>query len=94
MDILGLTLSLISGALGGNVAGAVLQEDSLGTVGNSIAGIVGGVLVGAMFQAMGLGAAAGAVDPISLVGQFLGGALGGGILMFVIGLIRIVRARA
>ena len=38
-----LIIQLISGAVGGNVAGAAMKEKSLGTVGNSIAGIVGGV---------------------------------------------------
>jgi uncharacterized membrane protein YeaQ/YmgE (transglycosylase-associated protein family) len=94
MDTLGLVLTLISGAIGGNVAGAVLQEESLGTVGNSIAGIVGGGIVGALLQAMGFGAGVDGINAISLFAQFLGGGLGGGILMLVIGLIRIVRARA
>lgn len=44
MDLAGLLISLISGAVGGNVAGAAMQDKSLGVVGNSIAGIVGGGL--------------------------------------------------
>ena len=31
MDILNLIISLISGAIGGNVAGAALKDQSLGT---------------------------------------------------------------
>jgi uncharacterized membrane protein YeaQ/YmgE (transglycosylase-associated protein family) len=42
MDIVSLMISLISGAVGGNVAGALMKGFSLGTAGNSIAGIVGG----------------------------------------------------
>ena len=46
MDIVTLLVQLISGALGGNVAGSLLKNLSLGTVGNSLAGIVGGGLGG------------------------------------------------
>jgi uncharacterized membrane protein YeaQ/YmgE (transglycosylase-associated protein family) len=59
MDIISLVVSLISGAIGGNVAGAALKEQSLGTVGNSIAGILGGGIGGAILQAMGVAAPAG-----------------------------------
>lgn len=40
MNIVGLIMSLVSGAVGGNVAGAVMKDKSLGTVGNSISGIL------------------------------------------------------
>ena len=40
--LVNLIIQLISGAVGGNVAGAALKDYSLGTLGNSIAGIVGG----------------------------------------------------
>ena len=49
--ILGLIISLISGAVGGNIAGGVLDEHSLGPLGNSIAGIVGGGLGGQLLSA-------------------------------------------
>ena len=41
-----LIIQLISGAVGGNIAGAILKNLNLGPIGNSIAGIVGGGLVG------------------------------------------------
>src|SRR6266581_3332338 len=44
MDITSLRIEAVSGAIGGNVAGAAMKENSLGTVGNSIAGILGGGL--------------------------------------------------
>jgi uncharacterized membrane protein YeaQ/YmgE (transglycosylase-associated protein family) len=37
-----LIIQLISGAVGGNIAGAILKNLNLGPIGNSIAGIVGG----------------------------------------------------
>jgi uncharacterized membrane protein YeaQ/YmgE (transglycosylase-associated protein family) len=57
MNIISLIIQLISGAVGGNVAGAAMKESSLGTLGNSIAGIVGGGLGGTILQ-MVMGTAA------------------------------------
>ena len=44
MNVWSLIIQLISGALGGNAAGALMKKLSLGTVLNSILGIVGGGL--------------------------------------------------
>ena len=52
MNITSLIIQLISGAVGGNVAGAAMKESSLGTLGNSIAGIVGGGVGGAILMAI------------------------------------------
>ena len=49
MDVTSLVLQLISGAAGGNVAGALLKKSSLGPVGSSIAGLLGGGLGGQLF---------------------------------------------
>ena len=51
MNIISIIIEAISGAVGGNIAGAAMKENSLGTVGNSIAGIVGGGLGGMLLQA-------------------------------------------
>ena len=40
--IVGLIIQLISGAVGGNIAGAAMKQYNLGTIGNSIAGLIGG----------------------------------------------------
>ena len=45
MDILGIVIQLIAGALGGNAAGSAMKDKSLGTAGNSIAGAVGGLVL-------------------------------------------------
>ncbi len=42
--IVGLIIQLVSGAVGGNIAGAALKQYDLGTVGNSIVGVIGGGL--------------------------------------------------
>jgi uncharacterized membrane protein YeaQ/YmgE (transglycosylase-associated protein family) len=63
MDITSLIVEAVSGAVGGNVAGAAMKEKNLGAVGNSIAGIVGGGLGGTILQTlMGSAAAAGGMD--------------------------------
>lgn len=54
-----LIIQLISGAVGGNIIGALLKKFSLGVVGNSIAGLVGGGL-GGQFLGNMLGAGMGA----------------------------------
>ena len=43
MDIVGLIIQLIAGAIGGNAAGKASNKFNLGTGGNSIAGAVGGL---------------------------------------------------
>src|SRR3972149_3426921 len=94
MDIAGLIIQLISGAAGGNIAGALLKKFSLGTIGNSIVGILGGGLGGqllGMLGAGGTGAAAGAASGLdigSIVSSVAGGGVGGGVLMAIVGLIR------
>src|SRR2546430_11066044 len=59
MDITSLIIEAVSGAVGGNVAGAAMKENSLGTVGNSIAGILGGGLGGTILHSVMGSAAAG-----------------------------------
>ena len=75
MDITSLLVEAISGAVGGNVAGAAMKEKSLGTVGNSIAGIVGGGIGGTILQTV-LGSAAaggGGMDMQSILANVGGG---------------------
>jgi hypothetical protein len=89
VDIVGLIIQLASGAVGGNVAGALLKQYSLGTAGNSIAGILGGGLGGQILGALGAGGAAGGgLDIGSIVSSVAGGGVGGGVLLLIIGVIR------
>ena len=59
MDITSLIIQLVSGAVGGNIGGAIFKNLSLGTTGNSIAGIIGGplIMIGSL-EGAGLTAAA------------------------------------
>ena len=90
MNIIGLIIEVVSGAVGGNVAGAAMKENSFGTVGNSIAGIVGGGLGGTLLQSVFGGAAAGggSLDLTTILSNVAGGGVGGAILMAVIGIIK------
>jgi uncharacterized membrane protein YeaQ/YmgE (transglycosylase-associated protein family) len=92
MDIVQLIVSLVSGAVGGNVAGAAMKDKSLGTAGNSIAGILGGGIGGAILQMLGLfpggnGEAAG-IDLTSILGNVASGGVGGAILLVVVSLVK------
>jgi len=96
-----LIISLIAGALGGNAAGGLLKNLSLGTAGNSIAGILGGGLGSQILGMMtsgpvadaAAGAAAGGLDIGSIVGQLASGGIGGGVLMAIVGLIKNMMAK-
>ncbi len=80
--LLPLIIQLISGAVGGNIAGALLKTFSLGAVGNSLAGIVGGALGGQLIAILGSGILDGIASDI------VSGGIGGGALMIIIGLIK------
>jgi uncharacterized membrane protein YeaQ/YmgE (transglycosylase-associated protein family) len=90
MNLVSLIIQLISGAVGGNVAGAAMKESSLGTLGNSIAGIVGGGLGGTILQmVMGTAAAGGgSLDLTTILSNVAGGGVGGAILMAIVGIIK------
>lgn len=93
-----LIIQLISGAVGGNLAGALLKNISLGPIGNSIAGIIGGGVGGQILGPLiGLGGMAagggGAMDIGAIVSQLATGGVGGGVVMAIIGLIRSALAK-
>ena len=91
---LSLIISLISGAVGGNAAGSLLKNMSLGTIGNSIVGILGGGLGQTVLGMLGVGVAqgAGGVDIASIVGNLASGAVGGGVLLPIVStVLRMVR---
>ena len=96
MDPVTLIIQLISGAAGGNIAGSLLKNMSLGTLGNTISGVVGGLLGGNILNsALGLGklAATGGFDIGAIVSQIAGGGVGGGLLMVLVGLLKQVFAK-
>ncbi|MCV2881642.1 hypothetical protein [Actibacterium sp. XHP0104] len=89
-----LIISLISGAIGGNVAGGLIKQLNQGTLINSIAGILGGGLGGQLLAMIGAGGmAGGGMDLAGIIGQVVSGGVGGGVLLAVIGLIRNMLAK-
>ncbi len=96
MDIATLLIQLISGALGGNVAGSLLKNLSFGTLGNSIAGIVGGGLggqiLGSLLNLPAVGG--GPLDLTAILTQIVSGGAGGGVLMAIIGIVRSLMAKS
>jgi hypothetical protein len=94
MDIVSLIISLLSGAVGGNVAGAALKDQSLGTVGNSLVGILGGGAGSLILQALGVATGGGGLDLGAVLGSIASGGVGGGLLMVVIGILKSALAKA
>jgi|SRR5271165_3159714 len=89
MNVMQLLIELVCGAIGGNVAGGLLKQYTLGPIGNTIAGLVGGVgggqLLGMLAPGLGAAAAGGGMDIGSIVGQIAGG---GVVVMVIVGLIK------
>lgn len=90
VDYLPLIISLVSGAVGGNAAAAVLKKLNLGTLGNSLAGILGGGLGGQLLGMLGIaaGGGEGSLDLSNIVGSIASGGVGGGVLLAIVGTIK------
>jgi uncharacterized membrane protein YeaQ/YmgE (transglycosylase-associated protein family) len=92
-----LIVQLIAGAIGGNAAGAVLKNQSMGPLINSVLGILGGGLGGKILAMLGAGAMAsggGSMDIGSIVASLASGGVGGGALMAIVGLIKNMMAKS
>jgi uncharacterized membrane protein YeaQ/YmgE (transglycosylase-associated protein family) len=87
-NFLPLIIQVISGAVGGNIAGALMKNYSLGTLGNSIVGIIGGAIGGQMLGIWGVEPAGQSMDIGTVTGSIVGGGIGGAILMAIIGITR------
>jgi uncharacterized membrane protein YeaQ/YmgE (transglycosylase-associated protein family) len=86
---LNLIIALISGVIGGNVAGKAVPKIDQGMLVNSISGIVGGGLGGSILSMLGAGGMAeGGMDIGSIIGQVASGGVGGGVVMAVLGVLR------
>lgn len=84
-----MLVQLISGAVGGNAAGAAMRKFSLRTVGNSVVGILGGGLGGQILAMLGLGGGAdGGMDAGSILSSIAGGGVGGAVLLLIVGAIK------
>jgi uncharacterized membrane protein YeaQ/YmgE (transglycosylase-associated protein family) len=99
MDILNLIISLVSGAVGGNLGGLTVSDKNLGVLGNTIIGLIGGGAGDYIFKALGLFAATGAagatgaptgseLDLASILANIGVSGVSGGALTAVIALIK------
>jgi uncharacterized membrane protein YeaQ/YmgE (transglycosylase-associated protein family) len=94
MNWMPIIIQLISGGVGGNIAGALLKKFNLGPIGNTIAGILGGIgggqLLGMLTGAAAAApaAAAGGFDVSSMLSNIGGGGVGGAVIMVIVGLIK------
>ena len=91
--IVNFIIQLIAGAVGGNAAGGLLKNISLGPLGNTIAGAAGGGIGGSILSGLipALGSAvsgAGGFDISAMAGQLAGGGITGAIVTAVVGLIK------
>jgi len=94
-----LIIPLIAGLIGGNAAGAALENLSLGAIGNTIAGAVSGVgLAQILGMVMGGGGAAVAdaattaassgMDTGAIISGLIGGGVGGAVLTAIAGFVK------
>jgi hypothetical protein len=94
MDIATLLVQLLSGAGAGQLAGKAIPNLSLGGVGNLLAGLVGGGLGSQVIASMlgtgatAVSAAGGDADLSSIVTQILSGGAGGGMMTWLVGMLR------
>jgi uncharacterized membrane protein YeaQ/YmgE (transglycosylase-associated protein family) len=78
-------ISLVTGAIGGNVAGAIFKNLSLGAVGNTIAGVLGGGAGTAILNAVTGSATAGSG---SMLGNIASSGVGSVVVMLIVGFIK------
>jgi uncharacterized membrane protein YeaQ/YmgE (transglycosylase-associated protein family) len=82
MDLQGLIILLIVGAIAGWLAGVIMKGYGFGLIGNIIVGILGAVVAGWLLPRLGISLGAG------YIGWIINAVIGAVILLFVIGLIR------
>lgn len=91
MDVTQILIQAISGAIGGNAAGAVSKDTSLGGLGNTITGALGGGLLGPLLGSLlGLGGdlAASGLDLSAIATGFATGGVGGALTALVLGFLK------
>ncbi|MEE4000024.1 hypothetical protein V1T75_06700 [Tenacibaculum sp. FZY0031] len=82
-----LLISLLSGAIGGNIAGALLKKFSLGTLWNSVVGILGGGLGAQLLGMLN-------IDISGIIGNIAGSGVGGAVLLVIVGIIKSAMAKS
>lgn len=83
-----LIIQLISGAIGGNVAGKALPQFNLGTLWNSVVGLVGGIGGAQLLGVILPGVLSGGMNLGSVLSTVAASGVGGAVLLSIAGLIR------
>lgn len=93
--MLALVIQFASGALGGNLAGHLIRNLSMGPVVNSLLGMAGAGLGGFSMSMCGfdLGAMDNDLDLGAVVSSIAAGGIGGGFIMVIVGGIRYAMSR-
>lgn len=78
----GLLLSLISGGIGGNIAGALLKGKSLGMLWNTVVGVLGGGAGSQILDAVGVLEGGGMISNIG------GSTVGGAVLLLIVSMFK------
>lgn len=81
MDITGLIIFLVIGAIAGWLAGTLFRGGGFGLLGNIVVGIVGAVIGGYVFGLLGISAG-------GIIGAIITATAGAVILLFVVRLIK------
>ena len=79
----GLIASLISGGVGGNLAGMLMKKFSLGTLWNTVVGVLGGAGGMQLLELVGMLGGEG-----GLIANIAGSAVGGGVLMTIVSMVK------
>ncbi|KPA88623.1 MULTISPECIES: hypothetical protein [Pseudomonas] len=97
MEFISLLIQLVSGAVGGNIAGAATDKYSLGPWFNSLAGGIGGVVLSQVLSVItngSFGGDVGNLDLSSIASGIASGGVGGAILSLVAGFIKAKLSRS
>lgn len=81
MNIEGLLVFLVIGAIAGWLAGLLIKGGGYGLLGNIVIGIVGAVIGGSIFNALGIAAG-------GLLGAIVTATVGAAVLLFIVRLIK------
>jgi hypothetical protein len=81
MNIFPLLLQLLSGMIGGTIAGKASEKLNLGLIGNALTGLVGGGIVGHFFLRLAL---LNSTDLSIFVASVAGGGFGGALALCVV----------
>ena len=84
MDIVGIVVALIIGAVAGWLAGVIVEGGGFGLLGNILVGIAGAFIAAWLFPRLGLGLTLGG----GIVGAIVTSTLGAVVLLLIINLLQ------